>query len=204
MTRHFFVRSLLVAGAALLLSACGQPPRDSAYQNRGTPESLLDISSEVVSLNVASPADMADLTTWIGRDQPTRAELNCDANEKYCRDAETLLRKKNVPVTRGTQGAQAVTLVYARVVARDCDQRFRDNVHNFYNTNHAAFGCSVAANMVQHVTDKREFTNPSLLDDPSARGAVNAIRNASAPRPLVKPYKLDDSLVNKAAQSTSQ
>jgi hypothetical protein len=198
MTVYSFARSVMISASLLLGAACGLPPSDTAYQTRGTPESLLDISSEVVTLNTASAADVADLSTWIGRDQPTRAELNCDANDKYCRDAEKMLRKKGVPIARGTYGAQAVTLVYERIIARDCDQRYVDNPHNFYNTNHPAFGCSVAANMVQHVTDKREFVNPNTLDSASAARGVATIQRANAPRPVVQPYKIDDSIIGKS------
>lgn len=199
MTRHSFVRSIIIGTSALVAAACGMEPNDSAYKNRGTPESLIDISSEIVTLNTSSNADIAGLSAWIARDMPTRAELNCDTSSKHCLDAEKILRKKNVPIARGTVGAQAVTLVYERIIARDCDQRYVDNRGNYFNTNHEAFGCSVAANMVQHVTNKRELVNPSTLDAASSARGISALRNANAPRPVVPPYTADDSLVSKAS-----
>ena len=191
-------RSLLMASALLVLGACGTPPTDSAYQTRGGPEALLDVSSEVVSLGVGSASEVNDLDVWIGRDHPSRAELNCASGDKHCRDARRVLEKANIPVVAGANGGQSVTLVYERIVARDCNPRYIDNRGNYYNTNHAAFGCAVSANMVQHVTNKQEFINPSLLDDPSAVRGVNDLKRAYAPRPIVAPYSLDESLVEKA------
>lgn len=183
--------------SALTLAAC-TPPANSAYQNRGGPEALLDVSSEVVSLSIGSSAQVIELGDWINRDVPSRAEVNCAGNSKSCTDAKQLLEKKSVPFTMGANANETVTLVYERIVARDCNPRYVDNPHNFYNTNHAAFGCAVSANIVQHVTDKQEFINPSLSDDPSAVRGVNDIRRAYTPRPVVQPYGLDDSLVDKA------
>lgn len=198
MTGYSFVRSITISATMLLAAACGLPPSDSAYQTRGTPESLLDISSEVVTLNTASPEDITDLSAWISRDQPTRAELNCDISGKHCRDAEKMLRKKGVPVSQGAYGAQAVTLVYERVITRDCDQRHVDNPNKYYNTNSPAFGCSVASNMIQHVTDKQEFVNPNTLDPASAARGVSTMQRANKPRPIVAPYRIDDSIVSKS------
>ena len=66
---------LILTVAALALTACGKPPADSAYLNRGGPESLLDVSSEVVSLNGTNRAELKELSNWIEKDQPTRAEI---------------------------------------------------------------------------------------------------------------------------------
>lgn len=44
---NFFSYAALTA--ALFAAAACKPPHDSAYFNKGTPESLLDVSSEVVN-----------------------------------------------------------------------------------------------------------------------------------------------------------
>jgi hypothetical protein len=194
----YSARSVLVAASLLLVSACGDVPALSVYQAHGTPESLLDISSEVVSLSTATPSDVKDLSAWIERDHPSHAQLSCATSNKSCADVKSLLEKKSIPYTMATGESQSVSLVYERIVARDCNPRYVDNVHNFYNTNHPAFGCAVAANMVQHVTDKQEFVNPSLSDDPSAVRGVNDLRRAYKPRPVIDAYKVDESLVGKA------
>lgn len=192
------VRSLVAVSAVLVLAACGVRPPDSAYQTRGGPEALLDVSSEVVSLGTGSALDIKELEAWIARDQPSRAELNCTAADKYCRDAQRILEKASVPLAFGANAGPSVTLVYTRIVARDCNPRYVDNSLDFYNRNHPAFGCAISANMVQHVTNKQEFINPSLSDDPSAVRGVNDLKRAYAPRPVVAPYTLDDGLVEKA------
>lgn len=181
--KHFCVAGLLV------LSACGVPPADSAYFNRGGPESLLDVSSEVVNLSAANEKDLKDLSAWIEKDQPTRAELNCDLNDKKCDITRKVLDLHGVPVVIGAGMDSSVTLVYERILARDCNARYVDNSHNFHNTSHPAFGCAIAANMVQQVTNKQEFISPNLSDDPSAARAVNDMRRAYAPRPIVAPYE---------------
>lgn len=191
----------LLGASALALVACGLRPNDNAYLNRGGPESLIDVSSEVVTLSSASAKDRADLADWVAKDQPTRAELNCAPKSKACDDTRKVLELSGVPVMTGAGGVDAVTLIYERILARDCEQRYVDNPQNFYNTNHRAFGCATAANMVQQVTDKQEFISPALSDDPRATRAVTDYKRAYAPRDVVKPYSVEESL---AAKSKTQ
>jgi hypothetical protein len=61
-------------------------------------------------------------------------------------------------------GENSVSLVYERVLARDCENRFIDNTINPYNLDHPTRGCSTASNMLQMITDKRQITSPTLLD----------------------------------------
>jgi type IV pilus biogenesis protein CpaD/CtpE len=98
----------------------------------------------------------------------------------------------------GMSNDNSVTLVYERILARDCDQRYVDNPRNYYNTNHRAFGCATAANMVQQVTNKQEFISPNLSDDPSAVRAINDMNRAYVPRPIVDSYNVGDSAVAKS------
>lgn len=184
----FTLRSPVFVVALLALAGCGAPPASSSYFNRGGPESLIDVSSEVVNLGAGSQADLKELAEWIEKDQPTRALLNCYAGDGYCAQARRILDLHGVPVSTGIDGQQTITLVYERILARDCNKSYVDNTGNFYNTNHASFGCSVAANMVQQVTDKQEFVNPGLSDNPSAVRAVSDMRRAYTPRDIVKPY----------------
>jgi hypothetical protein len=198
MQRNHSFRLFLSVCGLMVLAACGEAPPSAAYMNRGGPESLLDVSSEVVNLSTASAADLKDLSSWIARDQPTRAELHCAAGEKNCTEANRILSLHGVPVSTGTFGDNSVTLVYERILARDCEQRYIDNPGNYHNTNHINFGCSVASNIVRHVTDKQEFVSPVLLDDPSALRGVNDMRRAYTPRQPVEPYSIDESLTSKA------
>ena len=190
----FTARFALLALSLVIVAACGQEPPESAFFTRGSPESLLDVSSEVVNLSIASKANRKDLSQWIAKDQPIRAELNCTTG-KDCTEAEKILDLHGVPVVHGNGMEQSVTLIYQRILARDCNQRYIDNPSNYYNTNHSAFGCSISANMVQAVTNKQEFVSPNLSDDPSAVRGVGVIQRAYTLPPTPKPYGISDSAV---------
>jgi hypothetical protein len=191
------VRTAILSLGMLAMSACGSPPTATSHLNRG-PESLIDLSSEIVHLSIASPSELKELAAWVEKDRPTRAQLSCVASTKQCVDAQKLLELQGVPVAMGTDAENSVTLVYDRILARDCDQRYVDNAHNSYNITHPHFGCAVSANIVQHVTDKQEFVSPNLSDAPSAVRGVNDINRAYTPREIVPPYSVDDALTNKA------
>jgi hypothetical protein len=195
MQRMNSLRSIVLVAGVFALSACGQPPATSAYMNRGGPESLLDVSSEVVSLSTANASDIIELAAWVERDRPTRAQLNCTSGDRQCTQAQKVLDLNGIPSIDGAGNDATVTLVYERILARDCNQRYVDNPHNYYNTNHPSFGCANAANMVQHVTNKQEFVSPNLSDDPSAARAINDIRRAYKPRPVVEPYNVKESAI---------
>lgn len=173
----------LVSLAALVaLTACKRPS-DAAYYNRGGPEALLDVSSEVVNLSVAGPNELSQLNAWIEQDQPSRAELYCSAGPS-CSDARKVLELQGVPVMQVPSMDNSVALVYERILARDCTQRYRDDGSNNYNAPHTALGCSISANIVQHVSDKQQFVKPNLTDLPRATGSVAAYDRAYAPRPM--------------------
>lgn len=199
--RRYVAGRLALALAVLALGACNsRPPSDAAYLTRGGPESLLDSSSEVVSLSVASKADVRALGNWIAKDQPSAAQLFCAKNNKSCADAQAVLGRKNIPVQQVESNSNNVVLVYQRIVARDCQSRFVDDHLNLYNPNHPSFGCSIAANTVQQVSDKRQFISPNLSDDPSARYGVNALKQTLRAKPnnQTQPYGVQQSVTNSA------
>jgi hypothetical protein len=177
----------------LILGACSEIP-PGAYFNRGEPENLLDASSEVVSLTLASSTALTELSSMIAQDPPTGAELNCEPGESRCMQAKELFDRQGVP-TQFAGNTGGVTLIYERVVARDCQQRYIDNSINPYNLHPPTFGCSVTANTVQMVSDKRQFISPSLLDFQDGEKAVQNYRkylkpadpNAQEDRPMSSP-----------------
>lgn len=193
------VRAFIASLGFLALAACNRPP-DSAYMNRGGPESLLDVSSEVVNLSIAGHKEVSELAQWIQRDPPTRAELYCAASDARCADARKALELHGVPTNVVGSGDRTVTLVYERILARDCNQRYIDDSQNEYNTPSPSFGCSIAANIVQHVSDKQEFVSPPLSANPNAAAPVSAYNRAYAPREVKNPngYDINNSLVSKA------
>lgn len=145
------------------LGGCAIIPGE-AYYNRGTPESLLDVSSEVVTLQVASQEELDEVTRYVDEDQPTRAELYCMDGDAMCGSAEQTLNLYGVEYEVIPAATSEVHLIYERVLARDCENRYIDNPINPYNLNHPTFGCSIASNMVQMVSDKSQFVSPPLLD----------------------------------------
>lgn len=175
----FASRSMLMVLVLVTLVACQRSRSD--FLPRGGPDSLLDISSEVVNLSVAQPTDRTELANWIRKDLPTRAELYCNESDPGCTAALKLLDKRDIPTMVVPSANNTVTLVYERILAHDCSPRYRDP-EDFMNKNHPAFGCAIAANTVQHVSNKQDFVNPRLSDTPSAEGAVSAYRRAMTPR----------------------
>lgn len=170
------------------LSACEDIP-DAAYFNRGSPEALLDRSTERVSIALGESNAQDELIYWLNQEQPTRAEISCVDGDLTCASTRNTLEKfgvtsiKRVP---GQNGA-AVHLIYERVVARDCDNRYLDNPHNAYNLNHPTFGCSTIVNSVQMVADKRQFTNPALRDNMDGRRAYQVQQGATQPNKYSAP-----------------
>ncbi len=158
---------------ALLVSACGERLKKEAYVTRGNPNNLIDASAERVSFGLGNASVIGDVSGWINRDQPTRAELTCTDNSYTCNEVKSVLNQFGVPFKMVSKiGANNVVLVYERVVARDCDSRYVDNHFNPYNLNHKTFGCSVAANIVQHASEQSQITNPALQDPQDAERAV--------------------------------
>lgn len=150
-----------IVSTSLLLAACSEIPKE-AYYNRGQPESLLSATSEKVSIPLDGKKSLADLADMLGRDAPTGAEFSCSGNKNLCKKAEKTLKSFGVSYEK-VGGPNAVVLHYDKVTARDCNNRFISNHINPYNLNHPAFGCSIAVNQVQMVSDKSQFVNPKLL-----------------------------------------
>ncbi|MEJ0010803.1 MAG: CpaD family pilus assembly lipoprotein [Alphaproteobacteria bacterium] len=198
------IRHLPALLALLALAACDEPwhVSDAGYYNHGGPEQLLDVSSEVVNLSIAGPQQVGELSRWISKDHPTRAELYCTAGDRNCVAAHRVLASAQIPVMDVPSAEATVTLVYERVVARDCDQRYRDDTHDYLLYNHTEFGCAVAANIVQSVADKQEFVAPNLTDVPYATGAATAYDRAyTPPQAPQQGYSLQQSVLGQASSA---
>ena len=178
-----------------LLAGCTVPP-NSAYLDRGHPQSLLDVSSEVVSLSIANKPDLDALSDWIAKDAPTRAQLFCNEATPNCKKARTLLEHADVGIEINPSPSNTVTLVYERILARDCSVRYVDGYQSQFNAYPPTFGCAVSANMVQQVSDKRDFINPNVSDDPSSRAGVAAYKSVYEPAQQQAPerYSVKESI----------
>jgi hypothetical protein len=145
----------------IALSACSNIPK-SAYFTRGQPETLLEVTDQVVDIDVSSRNGIGRLNNAIKSNNPSSAVLSC-SNQMLCNEAAAVLDRNNVPYDRQRGMGNKVTLSYSEVEARDCESAFITNHNNPYNLNHPTFGCSIAVNQVQMVSDKRQFTDPLLL-----------------------------------------
>jgi len=195
MKKQFSLFSMVVLVG---LSACSVVQRE-AYYDRGQPESLLDVSSEEVSMGLGSISSVDALSAAVEKDQPTRAELRCNSGESRCNAAMEVLKLYGVEYNQVAASDSKVTLIYDRVVARDCDNRYIDSHNNPYNLNHPVFGCSNSSNMVQMVTDKRQFIRPALLGFMDGEKAVKNHRDA-----YLNPPKDDNSSDNYTLKSVKQ
>jgi len=171
---------LSLIAVSLVLVSCAKTPKE-AYYDRGNPESLLDYSSEVVNLKIQSAASVSEMTRVINKNQPTRAEVSCNTSSAICNQVKKVMAQFKVKTKYTDSNKNTVALVYEKVLARDCQSRYIDNPRNQENLNYPTLGCANAVNMVQMVTDKKEFTNPALMETPDAGKSVQAIENYNLP-----------------------
>jgi len=175
-------------------------PPNEAYRNVGDPKRLLDQTAEQLTIRLESKEDIADLEAMIRRDPPSKVMLGCDESKPLCRQLVKILSARSVSFEFTANADEKVTLVYDRIQARDCDSRYIDNTQNADNLNHPALGCATVANTIQMIGDRRQLTNPSLMDLPDASKAVQSYRRSQQP---TKPSDAnDDSLIE--TLSTSQ
>jgi hypothetical protein len=195
-TTHHRCRALTALCILTLTLAACRPP-DSAYDNRGGPESLVDVSTEVVNLDITSAGELNDLSAWINRDQPTRAELYCLEGEPLCVEARQVLDLYGVPTQQMQSSVANVTLIYERILARDCNARYVDD-KNLTNVSQPAFGCAIAANMVQQISNKQQIVRPNLMDYPEGEKAVEVYKYYQLPPVVTAPLTVDTSIVSSA------
>lgn len=164
-----------------MVASCTTAP-EGAYFNRGEPESLLDISTEVVNINLTSRESVQKVIAVINKEQPTRARVSCKATDSLCKQVQGVMKQFKVPVEYRSANAGSVSIVYERIMAHNCQNRYIDitadyNNNNMNNLNYPTLGCSVAINTVQMVTDKHQFTDPALMGDTDANKPLQAIAN---------------------------
>jgi hypothetical protein len=155
------MRKLAPLALILLISACDEAP--PTYANPGDPERQLVITTETATIELRSRESLDQLKETLKSDTPAQAKLGCPATDAICAQARSLLLKANVPIELSS-AENEVTLIYQRVAAVACDNRYKNNALNNNNIAHSSFGCSIRTNMVQSVTNKQHFINPALLD----------------------------------------
>lgn len=172
MKKHSFILPIL-AGAFFLVS-CSEIPKE-AYFTHGQPETLLVHSKQEESFDITGKDSVKRILQWASQAKPSQASLHCKETNKFCNKIEKVMERNGISTTRVASHSNHVTFTYDKIAARDCENRYVDNMINPYNLNHPAYGCSMAVNMAQMVTDRREFDEPDLVDDMDARKAVQAV-----------------------------
>ncbi len=160
----------------LSVAACDRTPNE-VYVNRGDPERFIDRSSETVTFSLKPKNSLTKLAEMVAEDRPSSAQLKCSFKSARCTQAKEIFERNSVPIRLSNEQNNRVVLTYERVVARDCNPHFIDNMEGNRSFNHPSFGCAVAGNIVQMVSDKHEFTNPALLDLPDAEKANQSYRS---------------------------
>ena len=161
-----------------MLAACEGVPA-SSYNSIYEPEKLLTQIDDPITIDLSTAGSYGKLNEAIRTHPPLRALANCDVSVGMCRSAVDMLAAHHIATE--TSGADnKIILVYEHTEAMDCDQRYTDNSLNHYNLNHSSFGCSVSANMAQQVSDKRQFTNPGLLDYTDGEHAAAVYKSYTA------------------------
>ncbi len=147
----------------LTITACTEPYNEVAV-NAGDPERLIDKSAETVTFGLKAKNSVAKLSDMVKQDRPSSAELKCSLSNHRCAQAKEIFERNGIQINMASEQNGSVVLSYNRVMVRDCDQRYVDNMSGNRSINHPAFGCSIAGNMVQMVSDKSQFANPNLTD----------------------------------------
>ncbi|MEK6746366.1 MAG: hypothetical protein AABY33_04990 [Pseudomonadota bacterium] len=162
-----FMKKYSLLLCLLSVSACTEPYNEVAVDS-GDPERLIDNSSETVTFGLKTKKSLSRLSDMIKEDRPSSVELRCSLSNSRCAQAKEIFERGGIQMNFSSEQSNSVVLSYNRVMVRDCDQRFVDNMSGNRSINHPAFGCSIAGNMVQMVSDKSQFTSPSLTDLPDA------------------------------------
>lgn len=166
--------SLLVC--LLSVAACDRTPNE-VYVNRGDPERFIDHSSETVTFSLKPKNALTKLAEMVAEDRPSSAQLKCSFKSARCTQAKEIFERNSVPIHLTAEQSNRVVLTYERVVARDCNPHFIDNMEGNRSFNHPSFGCALSSNMLQMVSDKHQFTNPALLDYPDGEKMSQSYRS---------------------------
>jgi hypothetical protein len=143
-----------------LIQSCSQIPAEAGF-TRGQPESLLSVNSESISIDLGQRNALAQVVNYLNN-EPSRAVLTC-SNNLICSRVETILSSYGIAYEVQSGAGNSVEVVFDKILARDCDNKFVSNHNNPYNLNHPTYGCSTAMNQAMMVRDKRQFTDPLVL-----------------------------------------
>ncbi len=174
---------LLVAS----LFACA-PVSEKDYVTPGQPESLIQTSSERVSLDASLDTLTQTLTSWLRKDKPARIEASCHSANKECTRALNIAAAHQVEVMKKpVQGKERLVLVYERLYTKRCDPSYVSNHYNFRQLNHPAMGCATATNMLKMIGDPKQVTSPVLSAPADGAKAAEVVRQRYRAEPIGEP-----------------
>lgn len=166
--------------ALLLLSSCiGEPSTKDVRAS--APERLIDTSLETKNLSLGTKNSVSALTKIVSEDRPSSAELGCSLSSTRCAQAKEIFERNSIPFSLSGEKANSVVLSYKKVSVRDCNPQYIDDMGGGRSVNHSGFGCAVASNTVQMVSNRRQFVEPNLLDFPDAEKAVQSYSEYQKP-----------------------
>ncbi len=127
-------------------------------------ETLLTNSSEVVSFPISDRASVHTIQNWIGDEAPSYATVSCPTGNPQCAEVTRVLNAQNITVDNAAGASDTVTLSYDHPTARNCPPQ--------------AFGCSVAANSLQMISNYNQILHPAVSDPQDAAQGVKAYKQA--------------------------
>lgn len=157
----------------LVLAGCNDKPAEQVL-DKGDPERFIDLSYEDVTYSLSSKDSISRISSAIAKETPSKAELKCLYFDSKCSKVKEILKRHSVPFTSVSDKSNVVIISYEKVVVRDCNPRYADNTYLSSRDAHPAFGCAISANTLQMVSDKAQFTNPSLLGYSDAEKGVQS------------------------------
>jgi hypothetical protein len=152
---------ILTTFVAIFINGCvanNSLMNSSSQQSFVKPEALIDISSERVSFSLKDKKSVEEALDWMYKNRPSKVEISC-SNSKICGELHNAIKTAKVPHKHLDKNAEIVVFIYNKVVAKDCDK----SANGRY-----VFGCSVASNMVNMISDYKQIIDPPLSGDASA------------------------------------
>ncbi len=134
----------------------------------------MDVSLETTNVSLAKKNSVSNLSKMVSEYRPSSAELRCSLASTRCAQAKEILERNSIPFSVSGEKSNDVILSYKKVTARDCSTQYIDDMGGSGVENHPSFGCAVASNVVQMVSNKRQFTEPNLMDFPDAEKAAQS------------------------------
>jgi hypothetical protein len=178
--------SLVVIVASLLLG-CAEKEATTRLSAVGgasfapiRPESLIDISSENVTIPIVSHQNVEDVTQWLAKEVPSAARLSCYHGNAFCDMVREKLTAQQVEIeethlTINSKEAPSVVLIYEAMQVRDCA----------VDGAPMAFGCASSVNALEMISDRTQLVEPDLSGLPDAGIILKSMQRSAAANAVI-------------------